>query len=349
MSDNVRQPMLELINLRKYFPVKKGFFRRHVADVKAVDGVSFSLYEGETFGLVGESGCGKTTLIKNIVGALRPTSGQILFTDAGGQTHDIARADRERIEAIRRDIQMIFQDPFSSLNPRMTVQDIIGEPLLVNEGKGRRASRARVAELMELVGLNPELLRRYPHAFSGGQRQRIGIARALALDPKLLLADEPTSALDVSVQAQILNLFMRLQRELNLSYIFISHDLTVVQHISDRAAVMYVGHIVETAETERLYVSPKHPYTEALLSAVPYPHPDVKKKKVVLKGGAADPQLLPAGCPFHPRCPYVEALCSTRFPSLEEVTESQQHWSACHYADSLSLRGLDTLEESAGS
>ena len=330
--------LLQVKGLCKYFPIRKGFLRKAVGQVRAVDDVSFSIRRGETLSLVGESGCGKTTTARCIVHAYPPTSGEILFRASTGAVVDIARASERQMRPLRRDVQMIFQDPFSSLNPRMTLLDIIGEPLLVN-GVGSRAERtARVAELLKLVGLRPEYLRRYPHAFSGGQRQRIGIARALALNPSLIVADEPVSALDVSVQAQILNLLLRLQQQLGLTYLFVAHDLSVVKHISDRVAVMYVGRIVELADSAALFASPLHPYTEALLSAVPAPDPGARSRRIVLQGDVADPSNPPSGCYFHPRCRYASDVCSQKAPELRELAPG--HLVSCHRAGEQTLRGV---------
>ncbi|HSE94648.1 MAG TPA: oligopeptide/dipeptide ABC transporter ATP-binding protein, partial [Methylomirabilota bacterium] len=281
-------PLLEVRALRKHFPIQKGFLRRVVGHVRAVDDVSFHVMTGETLSLVGESGCGKTTTARCILRALVPTDGQILFRSGDGTVLDVAILPKSRLRPLRRQMQMIFQDPFSSLNPRRTLLDIVAEPLVANRVGTRREQVDRVAELLRLVGLRPEYMRRYPHAFSGGQRQRVGIARALALSPSLVVADEPVSALDVSVQAQILNLMLDLQAQLGLTYLFVAHDLSVVKHVSDRVAVMYVGRIVELAETERLFTRPRHPYTEALLSAVPVPDPRARSQRIVLEGEVAD-------------------------------------------------------------
>ncbi len=333
-NDNV---LLEVKGLRKYFPIRKGFLQRAVGQVRAVDGIDFHVYKGETFGIVGESGCGKTTAARCIVRALQPSAGEIHFRAGGGEMTDVANLSRDELRPLRRHMQMIFQDPFSSLNPRMTLFDIIGEPLLVNGVSDRQQRIERVEELLALVGLRPEFLQRFPHAFSGGQRQRIGIARALALNPSLIVADEPVSALDVSVQAQILNLLLALQERLGLTYLFVAHDLSVVKHICDRVAVMYVGRVVETAETQQLFESPKHPYTEALLSAVPQPDPTLRSQRIILEGEVADPANPPSGCYFHPRCRYAVDLCREKTPVLEEVAPG--HAVSCHRALELDLAG----------
>ncbi len=309
--------------------------------VRAVDGVSFEIREGETLGLVGESGCGKTTTARCILRAIEPTRGQILFRTAAGTSPDILRLSPSELRALRREMQMIFQDPFTSLNPRMTLLDIVGEPLLVHGLNNRRAREERVAELLRLVGLRPEYMRRFPHAFSGGERQRIGIARALALHPRLVIADEPVSALDVSVQAQILNLLLDLQDELHLTYLFVAHDLSVVKHISNRVAVMYVGRMAELATTDALFSAPKHPYTAALLSAVPEPDPRLRSRRIVLQGEVANPADPPTGCYFHPRFPYAIDICRTHTPAWEEV--APQHFVSCHRAQELQLSGVEPL------
>src|SRR5438876_153642 len=294
--------LLDVRGLKKYFPIRRGLLQKTVGLVKAVDDVSFFLNRGETLSLVGESGCGKTTTSRCILRAITPTAGQVLLSD-NGEVLDVATVPKSRLASLRRQMQMIFQDPFSSLNPRMTLLDIVGEPLLVHGEGNAQARTDRVVELLRLVGLRPEYMRRYPHAFSGGQRQRIGIARALALNPRLVVADEPVSALDVSVQAQILNLMQDLQAQLGLTYLFVAHDLSVVRLVSDRVAVMYVGRIVELAPTEALFATPKHPYTEALLAAVPKPDPRLPGERLLLEGEVADPSNPPPGCHFHPRCP----------------------------------------------
>jgi peptide/nickel transport system ATP-binding protein len=338
MSGVAGAPVLEVRGLRKLFPIRRGFLRRTVGYVRAVDGVGFSVGPGETLSLVGESGCGKTTTSRCILRALTPTAGEILFRTAAGAVVDVAKLEKRALRPLRREMQMVFQDPFSSLNPRRTLLDIVAEPLVAS-GVGSRQERIdRVAELLRLVGLRPEYMRRYPHAFSGGQRQRVGIARALALNPRLVVADEPVSALDVSVQAQILNLLLDLQARLGLSYLLVAHDLSVVKQVSDRVAVMYVGRIVETAETARLFTRPRHPYTEALLSAVPKPDPRLRSQRIVLEGEVADPANPPAGCHFHPRCRYALPVCRTETPRLEEVEPG--HAVACHRARELTLRGV---------
>ena len=331
------QVLLEVKGLQKFFPIRKGFLQRAVGQVRAVDGIDFRVYKGETFGIVGESGCGKTTASRCIVRALKPSAGEIFFRVDDGELTDIANLSRDELQPLRRHMQMIFQDPFSSLNPRMTLFDIIGEPLLVHGMTARQQRIERVEELLGLVGLRPEFLQRFPHAFSGGQRQRIGIARALALNPSLIVADEPVSALDVSVQAQILNLLLELQGRLGLTYLFVAHDLSVVKHICDRVAVMYVGRVVETAETKQLFESPRHPYTEALLSAVPQPDPSLRTQRIILEGEVADPANPPPGCYFHPRCRYAVDLCREETPELEEVAPG--HAVSCHRARELDLVG----------
>jgi peptide/nickel transport system ATP-binding protein len=334
---SARPVLLDVQGLRKHFPIRRGLLQKTVGHVKAVDDVTFVLHEGETLSLVGESGCGKTTTSRCILRAITPTAGRILLAE-GGKVVDVATIPTRALAPLRRQMQMIFQDPFSSLNPRMTLLDIVGEPLLVH-GVGNPQERTdRVVELLRLVGLRPEYMRRYPHAFSGGQRQRIGIARALALNPRLIVADEPVSALDVSVQAQILNLLLELQERLGLTMLFVAHDLSVVKHISERVAVMYVGRIVETAPTEALFASPKHPYTEALMSSVPIPDPRLRSERIVLQGEVADPANTPPGCHFHPRCKYATAICGEEAPAQEEVAPN--HYVRCHRARELTLRGV---------
>jgi peptide/nickel transport system ATP-binding protein len=328
---------LEVKSLTKFFPIKKGVLRRVVGHVRAVDDVSFHVNQGETLGLVGESGCGKTTTGRCIVRALDPTGGQVLFRD-GDRLVDVAALKPGEMRRLRRNVQMIFQDPFSSLNPRMTLLEIVGEPLLVNGVARGRALEDRVAGLLRKVGLRAEYMRRYPHAFSGGERQRIGIARALALEPRLVIADEPVSALDVSVQAQILNLLQDLRADFKLTTIFVAHDLSVIKHISDRVAVMYVGKIVEVSPTRTLFAQPKHPYTEALMSAVPKPDPRLRGERIILEGDVANPANPPGGCYFHPRCRYAIPRCHVEAPPLEEIGDGQLV--ACHRARELSLAGV---------
>ncbi len=330
-------PLLEVTELRKYFPIRRGFFRRVVGYVKAVDRVSFAIMEGETLGLVGESGCGKTTTGRCIMRAIEPTDGEVLFRDPQMGLVNVRDLDQEGIREIRRSMRMIFQDPYASLNPRMTLQDIVGAPLRAMGLANGSELENRVAEMLRRVGLSPEYMRRYPHAFSGGQRQRIGLARALAPNPKFVVCDEPVSALDVSVQAQILNLLQDLQQDLGLTYLFVAHDLSVVAHISDRVAVMYVGKIVELARTAELFTTPLHPYTEALMAAIPLPDPSPRAKHIVLAGEVANPANPPSGCYFHPRCEYATALCSEEEPAWEEPSDG--HFVRCHRAKELTLTG----------
>jgi peptide/nickel transport system ATP-binding protein len=330
-------PLLDVRGLRKFFPIAKGVFRRIVGHVRAVDDVSFTVREGETLGLVGESGCGKTTASRCILRAIDPTSGQVLYRTRGNEVVDLAPMSRAELAPLRRDIQMIFQDPFGSLNPRMTLFDNVGEPLLVNGVRRRRERMDRVAELLRLVGLRPEFMHRFPHAFSGGQRQRIGIARALATNPRLVVADEPVSALDVSVQAQVLNLLLELQSSLRLTFVFVAHDLSVVRHISDRVAVMYVGQLVELAPTAAVFARPRHPYTAALMRAVPVPDPRVSGADAILIGEVPSPASPPSGCYFHPRCRFVEERCRREAPVLRELIPG--HFARCHLAEQLTLGG----------
>jgi len=320
-------PLLEVRDLVKHFPIRRGLFGRAAGAVRAVDGVSFALAAGEVLGLVGESGCGKTTTGRALLRLIEPTSGSVRF--AGREVLDLPRGE---LRALRRRMQIIFQDPYSSLNPRHTVGSIVGEPLAIHGLARGRAARERVAELLRLVGLAPEHARRYPHEFSGGQRQRIGIARALAVDPQLIVADEPVSALDVSIQAQVLNLLQDLRERLALTYLFIAHDLAVVEHISDRVAVMYLGRIVELAPSRILYAGARHPYTQALLSAVPEPRPGGRGARIVLAGDVPSPARPPAGCRFHPRCRLADGeRCAREEPALREIAPG--HWAACHYAE----------------
>lgn len=335
--------LLEVKNLKKYFPIEKGIFRSTKGYVKAVDDVSFFIREGETFGLVGESGCGKTTLGRCVVRAITPTDGAV-FLELPDETRvDLASMDKRSLRDVRRFFHMIFQDPYASLDPRMTVLDIIAEPIKNNKLAKGKELQEQVKGLMEVVGLEIQHLKRYPHAFSGGQRQRIGIARSLAPKPRLIVCDEAVSALDVSIQAQILNLLQSLQKEFNLTYLFIAHDLSVVEHISDRVGVMYVGKLVEMAETEELFAKPKHPYTEALLSAVPTNDPEIKMKRIILPGEVANPANPPSGCYFHPRCKYAKDICHQKTPAWEEVEPG--HYTACHFAHELDLQGVEETSD----
>jgi peptide/nickel transport system ATP-binding protein len=336
-SAQVSEPILQVNALKKHFPIRRGFLRKVVGHVKAVDDVSLFVQEGETLGLVGESGCGKTTTGRCILRAYDPTAGQILYRDPKLGKVDIAQLEPEQLVQVRRSMRMIFQDPYASLNPRMTLQEIIGAPLrAMGLAKGRELED-KVAEMLTLVGLRPEYMRRYPHAFSGGQRQRIGVARALAPGPKFVVCDEPVSALDVSVQAQILNLLKDLQDQMGLTFLFVAHDMSVVAHISDRVAVMYVGKLVEVASSADLFSCPKHPYTEALMSAIPVPNPRPREKRVLLTGEVANPANPPSGCYFHPRCTYAKEVCKTDDPPLLEVAPN--HFAKCHFANELSLVG----------
>ncbi len=336
--------LLDVKGLKKFFPIQKGLLRRTAGYVKAVDDVTFFVREGETLGLVGESGCGKSTAGRSIIRLYEPTAGQVFFKskllspNGGPKMVNLLELSPGQMKAVRQEISMVFQDPINSLNPRMTVSDIVAEPMIIH-GKGSGPeTEAIIVRLLERVGLRPDHLRRYPHEFSGGQRQRIGIARALSLNPSLVICDEPVSALDVSIQAQTLNLLQDLQKDFNLSYIFVAHDLSVVQHISDRVAVMYVGKVAEMASAEEIYTHPLHPYTEALLSAVPKPDPKYKSDRIVMQGDVADPSNPPSGCYFHPRCQYAKDICKQKLPEFREVRPD--HFVACHFAEELTLRGV---------
>lgn len=335
--------LLEVKGLKKHFPIKQGFFRRTVGHVRAVDGLDLSVNRGETFAIVGESGCGKSTSGRTILRLEEPTAGEIIYHHETLGKINVEKADSKLLKRIRPEMQIIFQDPFSSLDSRMTVGRIIAEPMVINDTLRGRELKDRVAELLTVVGLRPEHASRYPHAFSGGQRQRIGIARALALNPKLIICDEPVSALDVSVQAQVLNLLEDLQERFNLTHIFISHDLSVVEHIADRVAVMYVGKVVEVGTTDQLFYNPKMPYTEALLSALPKPDPRNRSKPTLLAGEVPSPANPPSGCYFHPRCPYAQEICKKEAPPLQDTGDG--HLAACHFANELTLKGATPLTE----
>jgi oligopeptide transport system ATP-binding protein len=321
-----QEPLVQVQNLVKYFPINRGFiFQRHIGDVKAVDDVSFDIYRGETLGLVGETGCGKTTVGRTLLRLYEPTGGHVFF-----EGHDLSTMRGRELRHMRRRMQMIFQDPYASLNPRMTVGNIVGEPLEVHGVASGKEKVERIQELLEIVGLNPYFINRFPHEFSGGQRQRIGIARSLALNPDLIICDEPISSLDVSIQAQVVNLLEELQKRLGLTYLFIAHDLSMVRHISDRMAVMYLGKIVELTDRDEIYLNPLHPYTKALMSAVPVPDPDVEeqRKRIILEGDIPSPANPPPGCHFSTRCPVAEEICSQEEPVYREVKPG--HWVSCH-------------------
>ncbi|AEH50256.1 oligopeptide/dipeptide ABC transporter, ATPase subunit [Pseudothermotoga thermarum DSM 5069] len=337
----MKNSLLEVKNLKKYFPVMRGFFKKVVGYVRAVDDISFDIKEGETLALVGESGCGKTTTAKCILRAIDPTEGQIILR-VDGKEVDLAKLSKKELKPYRRYMQMVFQNPYTSLNPRMKVRDIIAEPLVVNKVASGKEIEDRVAELMKAVGLHPDYMVRYPHAFSGGQRQRIVIARALALNPKLVICDEPVAALDVSIRSQILNLLAELQEKFGLTYLFISHDLGVVYHIADRIAVMYLGKIVEFARTEELFENPKHPYTESLLNSVPKPDPSFRAENLrPIEGEVPNPMNPPSGCYFHPRCPFAQKVCQEESPKFENLgTAEEPHFVACHFAEKLALKGM---------
>lgn len=330
--------LLDVKGLKVHFPIKVGMFRKVVGHVRAVDGLDFQIKKGETLGLVGESGCGKTTTGRSLIRLVEPTAGEVKLRSKKQGIVDIPKLSKKDMDSLRKDIQMIFQDPYASLNPRMTVYDLIAEPMRIYKMGNEKTRKKKVAKLLESVGLSPRYMERYPNEFSGGQRQRIGIARALTLDPKLIICDEPVSALDVSVQAQIINLLEELQEELDLTFLFIAHDMSVIHHISDRVAVMYLGKMVEITDHDTLFKTPKHPYTEALLSAIPAPDPKVKPDHILMKDVIPDPSNPPSGCYFHERCKYATDLCKEKEPKLQDVDESKEHLVACHYAKKLNLK-----------
>jgi peptide/nickel transport system ATP-binding protein len=336
------QPLVEVSHLQKFFPIERGFLRTVVGHVKAVDDVSLTIHRNETVGLVGESGSGKTTLGRCILRAIEPTGGTVEYFPVKGAPVDVLALNKRELNLLRRHMQMIFQNPYSSLDPRKTVLQIVGEPLMLHKMAHGDELVERVKALMDMVGLEIKHMNRYPHAFSGGQRQRIGVARALALNPEFIVADEPVSALDVSIQAQILNLLADLKQELHLSFLFISHGLSVVKHISDRVAVMYVGKLVEKADVVDLFAHPLHPYTESLLSAIPVPDPEIKKKRIILQGDVASSTNPPSGCYFHPRCRYAAEICKQETPVLREL--EPKHFVSCHRAGELELAGVKLVD-----
>ncbi len=330
----MQKPILEIKDLTKHFPIKGGILNKQVGNVHAVNGISLQIHKGETLGLVGESGCGKSTLGRTILQLYKPTGGSILFNNT-----ELTLLKNKQLKQYRKDMQIIFQDPYESLNSRHTIEHILEEPFIVHNEKNKKQRKHAVATLLERVGLTPQAAKKFPHEFSGGQRQRIGIARALALNPQLIICDEPVSALDVSIQSQIINLLLDLQKDLKLTYLFISHDLTVVRHISDKVAVMYLGKIVEITDSETIYNTPLHPYTKALISAIPIPDPSRKKQHIVLQGDVPSPINLPGGCSFHTRCPYAKEKCKITEPGLasfkESAKENSQHMVACHYVQEI--------------
>jgi peptide/nickel transport system ATP-binding protein len=340
--------LLEVQKLKKYFTVRKGILKRVVGYIKAVDDINFFIKEGETLGLVGESGCGKTTAGRTILNLTKPTGGKILFrgkrfanSTGDKKVVEVIKASSNVTKSLRRDMQIIFQDPYSSLDPRMTIRAIVGEPLRVHKLAKRNDLDDRVQKTLAAVGLNPEHMKRYPHQFSGGQRQRISIARALILEPEFIVADEPVSALDVSIQAQVVNLLQDLQEQFRLTFLFIAHNLSVIKYISDRVAVMYLGKIIELAEADALFMDPRHPYTEALMSAVPVPNPQYKVKQILLKGDVPSPLNPPSGCYFHPRCQYAKKICSKEIPPYRDI--GNKHFVSCHFSDSLHLQPIRTM------
>ena len=337
---NSSNQILSVENLKVHFPITGGLIKKTLGHVRAVDEVSFGLAAGETLSLVGESGCGKTTAGRALMRLVKPTDGIVDYVMSDNSRINIPKASNDELDLVRQEMQIIFQDPFASLNPRMTIFDIVADPLRVNGLASGSELEDRVAEMMRVVGLSTSYMQRYPHAFSGGQRQRLGIARTLVMNPRMIIADEPVSALDVSVQAQILNLMQDLQEQLNLTYLFISHDLSVVQYISHRVAVMYVGKIVEIASTETIFTAPKHPYTQALLSSVPVPNPQVRSRGKVLEGEVADPAKPPSGCYFHPRCEFAKDICRTQEPPMVEISGSSGQFSKCHFAQEINLPGV---------
>lgn len=337
-TDQPGSLLLKVAHLQKYFPIEQGLLKRVVGHVRAVDDVSLEIYRNETLGLVGESGSGKTTLGRCLLRAIEPTAGNVTFYPQAGDPIDVLALDKLGLKALRRQVQLVFQNPYSALDPRKTVLQIVSEPLILHNVVRGDALVARVKELLDLVGLEVKHMNRYPHAFSGGQRQRIGIARALALNPEFIVADEPVSALDVSIQAQILNLLQDLRRELNLSFLFIAHGLNVIKHVSNRVAVMYVGKLVEMGDVNDLFTHPRHPYTEALLSAIPNPDPDLRMQRIILPGEVANPANPPSGCHFHPRCRYAVELCKQEAPPWAEVAPG--HFVACHRTDEIELIGV---------